>query len=53
MASVLYVKRWTQCTNPKAFACDQILWWAGHATVAMLDPEGMIIGLDQDEDALR
>ena len=41
-------------TNPKGIYVDCTLGGAGHAHAVgeMLDPEGMIIGLDQDEDAL-
>ena len=40
--------------NPKGIYVDCTLGGAGHAHAVgeMLDPEGMIIGLDQDEDAL-
>ena len=41
-------------TNPKGIYVDCTLGGAGHAHAVgeMLDPEGMIIGLDQDGDAL-
>lgn len=42
-------------TNPKGIYVDCTLGGAGHAHAVgeMLDPEGLIIGLDQDEDALQ